>query len=255
LPGRGALRRAAAQPQDAARSDLLPGALAGPRIGGGLVGADGASRALPRARRRVRGGRAAATQVAAGPATGSWSSSAGGADPPGTGIAGPAPAGSSAGLGRGGAGAGGPDGAGCCHPLLVAGRRLAARPRPPPQLHGPVHPRRRVPVSVSGLHGRRRLSPGCSLVWLAQGRQCAHPLSYLSRTLNGTTVRVCSTARAGPSEPERWTDLVNQFCFLPEAGGKLSHCYGPWGAGCHSRPVPSQSRSQTRIMKTRSAAT
>jgi hypothetical protein len=68
------------------------------------VGAGGAPRALPQARRRVRGCSAAATQGAAGPATGPWSPSAGGAAPPGTGTAGPAPAGSSAGLGRGGAG-------------------------------------------------------------------------------------------------------------------------------------------------------
>jgi hypothetical protein len=96
--GRGAHRRAAAQPHDAARSDLLPGVLAGSRLGGGFLEAGKASRALPRARRRLRGGSAAATQGAAGPATGPWSPSAGGATPPGTGPAGPAPAGSSAGL-------------------------------------------------------------------------------------------------------------------------------------------------------------
>jgi hypothetical protein len=51
---------------------------------------------------------AAATQGPAGPATGPWTPSAGGAAPPGTGTAGPAPAGSSAGLGRGGRAQAGP---------------------------------------------------------------------------------------------------------------------------------------------------
>ena len=44
---------AGSQPQDPPGSDLLPGALAGTRLGGRLVGAGGASRALPGARRRV----------------------------------------------------------------------------------------------------------------------------------------------------------------------------------------------------------
>jgi hypothetical protein len=47
---------AAPQPQDPPWQDLLPGALAGPRLGRRLVGAGGAPRALPGARRRVRGG-------------------------------------------------------------------------------------------------------------------------------------------------------------------------------------------------------
>ena len=77
-----------------------------------------------------------------------------------------------------------------CHPLLVAGRGLAALAPPAPLPVGPVHPRRRLQDTNSSLCWRGRHAPRSGHLRLALGLADPGSPLRLSRHLNGTTVSV-----------------------------------------------------------------
>ena len=132
--------------------------------------------AAPRRPKAIR-----AQQRAGGSAPVGAAPRGGSAAPGGASSAGPA-----AWLGRGGRG--GLAGAGLDHPLLVAGRGLAAWSRASPQPQGPVHPRGGLPARYGGIRRRGRLAPGRGLLRRPLGRAC--PRAHLGCSRNGTTVRV-----------------------------------------------------------------
>ena len=74
------------------------------------------------------------------------------------------------------------------HPLLVAGRGLAARARLAPLPAGPIHQRRRLPDADRRLRGRGRHAPRSCRLRLSLGLADPGRPIWLSRCWNGTTV-------------------------------------------------------------------